>query len=364
MSAPKVSAVIPVYNVQEYLPLCIESALAQTLQDIEIICVDDGSTDACPQMLDDYAARDPRVKVIHQPNGGYGKAMNVGLRAATGEYFAVLESDDFIMPDAYELLYKAAKQFDADVVRADYYDLTTVNGKPMLDHKQVTKDYSYYNRLICPNEELEVYGFVMHNWTGLHRIAYLREKDIWYHETPGASYQDNGFYFQVFTQTDRLVYIPRACYCYRIDNPGSSIHDPGKVYAMNEEYDYVKAFLNRHPEFAETVEPAYNARLFRACHQTYKRIDEKFRPEYLDLFYSIFSPIVRSGRMNTGLMLPEERELLLLLLSNKKYYAFAAAPAEEIGFFRRLVMKLRIKYAIMGATGIRRELRNSSGGNS
>ena len=120
------SVAVPGYNVEKYLPRCIESALFQTLEDIEIICVDDGSTDGCGAMLDEYARRDSRVKVIHQPNGGYGKAMNAGLRAATGEYFAVLESDDFILPDAYEILYANARKFDADIVRADYYFFNTL----------------------------------------------------------------------------------------------------------------------------------------------------------------------------------------------------------------------------------------------
>lgn len=326
---PKISAVVPVYNVEKYLAQCIDSALAQTLEDIEIICVDDGSTDASGAMLDDYAARDSRVKVIHQPNGGYGKAMNAGLREATGEYFAVLESDDFILPDAYEILYANAKRFDADVVRADFYFYTTVDGKPNLKLEQVSRDYTWYYRLICPNDELMAYKFVMHNWTGIHKLAFLREKDIRYNETPGASYQDNGFYFQVFTQTDRLLYVPRACYCYRYDNPTASIRSPGKVYAMRDEYAFIRAFLSRHPEFEQKVLPAYNVRLFRVYNETYQRIAPELRPEFLRFFRGEMLRIQAESSFSEPTLNRTDRIYLPLLLESEKSYTDRLRSPEE-----------------------------------
>ena len=194
MSDIKVSVVVPVYNVEKFLRTCLDSAAKQTLKEIEVICVDDGGTDGCPAILDEYAEKYPTFKVIHKENEGYGVAMNTGLNMATGEYFSVLESDDFFMPDTLEILYRTAKEFDADIVRSDYFDLTTTkDGNINLKVRQMSSNFSYYYRLICPNEEKEVYQFVMHNWTGIYRIAFLREHGIQYNTTPGASYQDNGF---------------------------------------------------------------------------------------------------------------------------------------------------------------------------
>ena len=326
---PKISAVVPVYNVEQYLPRCIDSALAQTMTDIEIICVDDGSTDGCGAILDEYAARDSRVKVIHQPNGGYGKAMNAGLRSATGEYFAVLESDDFILPDSYEILYANAKKFDADVVRADFYFYTTVDEKPNLRLEQVSRDYTWYYRLICPRDELGAFRFVMHNWTGIHKLAFLREKDIWYNETPGASYQDNGFYFQVFTQTDRLLYVPRACYCYRYDNPAASIRDPKKIWTMTEEYGYIREFLARHPEFEQKVLPAYNVRLFRVYYETYNRIDPEIRPEYLKFFRGEMLKCAENGGFAEEVLNRTDVVLLPLLLESEEAFLDHFKTKEE-----------------------------------
>ena len=310
---PKISAVVPVYNVEKYLRPCIESALAQTLADIELICVDDGSTDSCPRILDEYAAADPRVKVIHKENGGYGVAMNRGIEAATGEYFAVLESDDIIQPDSYQILYEAAKRFDADIVRGDYFDMTTRNGRIMLVAKQMTRDSSYHYRRIHPNSEMEVYSFPMHNWSGIYRMDLLRRCGIRYHETPGASYQDNGFFWQAFTQAESLVYVPRPCYCYRIDNPGSSIHDPGKVYAMAAEFDWIREFLGRHPEFEQQVLPAFYERLFRAHCQTMQRIGAEHHGEYASFVRRQFTGLRDRHLIDTGLYTPQEREYLLAL---------------------------------------------------
>ena len=314
---PKISAVVPVYNVEKYLRPCIESALAQTLADIELICVDDGSTDSCPRILDEYAAADPRVKVIHKENGGYGVAMNRGIQAATGEYFAVLESDDIIQPDSYQILYEAAKRFDADIVRGDYFDMTTRNGRIMLDAKQMTRDSSYHYRRIRPNSEVEVYGFPMHNWSGIYRMDLLRRCGIRYHETPGASYQDNGFFWQAFTQAESLVYVPRPCYCYRIDNPGSSIHDPGKVYAMAAEFDWIREFLGQHPEFEQQVLPAFYERLFRAHCQTMQRIGAEHHGEYASFVRRQFTGLRDRHLIDAGLYTPQERDYLLALFRSE-----------------------------------------------
>ena len=106
----KVSVVIPVYKVEKYLPKCIDSLLNQTLRDIEIILVDDGSPDKCGKICDLYAQADDRIKVIHKENGGLSDARNVGMKYATGEYLGFVDSDDYVTPDMFQL-FKSLRNF-------------------------------------------------------------------------------------------------------------------------------------------------------------------------------------------------------------------------------------------------------------
>lgn len=113
---PKVSVIVPIYNVEKYLDRCVKSLQNQTLKDIEIILVDDGSPDNCPTMCDEYARQDNRIKVIHKQNAGLGMACNSGLDVAEGEYVAFCDSDDWVDPVMYEEMYNMAIENNADIV--------------------------------------------------------------------------------------------------------------------------------------------------------------------------------------------------------------------------------------------------------
>lgn len=352
MANPKVSIVIPVFNVENYLVQCMDAAVNQTLRDIEIIPVDDGSTDSSGAILDSYAEKDERVKVIHKKNAGYGAAMNSGLDAATGDYFYILESDDYCRLDSVERLYEAAEKYHADVVRSDYYDLTTENGKDYLQAKQITTDVSYYNRLINPSKEKEVYQFVMHNWNGIYNMKFLRDHEIRYNETPGASYQDNGFYFQVFTQTERLVYVQGSYYCYRNDNLNSSFRSKGKVYAPVQEYAFIRSFLEKHPEFEMDMLPVFYMRMFRIYHQTYQRIDSSFKKEFLEVFYNAMNEARNLHMLDTGLFTIADREKLELLLNNPRLYA-SMIDSKDSGIMTRMRALIRYVHYLSKMDGIR-----------
>ena len=118
----RVSVLVPIYNVEKFLPECLDSLVNQTLKDIEIICINDGSTDRSPQIIQEYAKKDKRIKVINKKNSGYGDSMNQGLKKAKGEYIGIVESDDFIDLDAFEKFYKIAKKYDCDVVKSNFYE--------------------------------------------------------------------------------------------------------------------------------------------------------------------------------------------------------------------------------------------------
>ena len=128
---PLLSIIVPVYDVERYLPKCIDSILAQTFTDFELILVEDGSPDNCPALCDAAAARDARIRVIHQKNGGLSAARNAGLDAARGEWIGFVDSDDYIAPEMYEALYKAVQSTGADLALCDYAEVDET-GAPCL----------------------------------------------------------------------------------------------------------------------------------------------------------------------------------------------------------------------------------------
>jgi Glycosyltransferases involved in cell wall biogenesis len=267
----KVSVIVPVYNVEKYIGKCIESILAQTLEDIEIICIDDGSTDRSGSILDTYASKDARVRVAHRTNAGYGAAMNAGIAMAEGEFIGIVESDDRIADDMYETLYNMAQLHQLDMVKSDaYYWWETAD---YLSNKHVNALASYYNKVLQDVDRNIFFTFFMNIWTGIYRRSFLQQKNIKFHETQGASYQDNGFWLLTCMYAERAMWIDRAFYYYRQDNPEASVKSTEKMMAMTKEYEYVEMLLKQRGE-EKFLPYCYIYRLIRARGTFYRIADE------------------------------------------------------------------------------------------
>ena len=277
---PKVSVIVPVYNVEPYLKECMESIVRQTLRDIEIICINDGSTDGSLKILKEYAEKDDRIILVDKENGGYGLAMNIGLDKATGEYIGIVEPDDFIALTMYEDLYKTAKENDLDFVKADFYRFRYEGDQHIFLYTHLSDDPQDYRKIFKPTEKLPSFFWVMNTWAGIYRLSFIREKGIRHHETPGAAFQDNGFFFQTFMYAERAMILDTAYYRCRRDNPNSSVNNPAKVYAMNIEYDFIRGLITRDPETWEKLKGVYWRKRWRNCYVTMKRIAPKYLDEY------------------------------------------------------------------------------------
>lgn len=281
----KISVIIPVYNVQEYLSECMESVMGQTLDDIEIICVNDGSTDRSFEMLKSFQKHDKRILLIDQKNGGYGRAMNAGLSAAAGEYIGIVEPDDYIDPDMYRDLYEAAQEHQLDFVKADFYRFTTrEDGEREFFYNHLSNDPQDYNTVFNPSESPDALRYIMNTWSGIYRRGFLEKHAIRHHETPGASYQDNGFWIQTFIYGERAMIIDRPYYRNRRDNPGSSVNSREKVYCINIEYDYIRGILMKRPEVWERFKYMYWFKKYHNYMGTLWRIGEEYREEYVNRF--------------------------------------------------------------------------------
>ena len=280
----KVSIIVPVCNVEQYLSTCLDSILAQTLEDIEVICVDDGSSDQSPAILDDYTKRDSRMRVIHKDNRGYGHSMNVGIDAASGEYIGIVESDDCILPNMYETLYSTAKNNDLDFVKSDVIFWWETIRYTCEYHKEDLNPY--YGRVLDSSNRKLFFQFFMNTWTGIYKRSFLNENSIRHNETPGAAYQDNGFWIQTLSFCERAMWLKDAFYLYRQDNPLASIKSKSNVLTMVNEYNFVSKILTeKHKE--QELDICNYYRVFR--HRgVFLRIADDLKRGYCDIIIKDF----------------------------------------------------------------------------
>lgn len=206
----KVSVIVPVYKVAKFLPKCLESLCAQTLKDIEIICVDDGFPDESPAILDEWAKKDKRIHVIHQENQGLSAARNAGLKIAKGFYIGFADSDDWLAEDYYELLYKKAVKNGADIAcgYAVFWDKRNKRSK----HEFVNAFAYLYPKNILESP-LEKQG-VIFSATVWGKI-YRRESLSGIFFPVGMRYEDFYFNFLAVALANKIILTPRAHYYYR-----------------------------------------------------------------------------------------------------------------------------------------------------
>lgn len=235
---PKVTVILPSLNVKDYIEETLESVCNQTLKDIEILCVDAGSTDGTEEIIKEYEEKDSRVHLIHSDIRSYGHQMNMGIHLAKGEYIGIVETDDYIDSNMYKDLYFLAKENNLDIVKSNYrYFVERKNGQRYLVEADLSRDCNVeYGKVFSCDDYIDrKYRIETYIWDGLYRRDFLVEKDIKFNESPGASYQDFGFKFQTGLQAQRIMVTKNVYYNYRKDNSNSSTYNPnGVAYNLRE----------------------------------------------------------------------------------------------------------------------------------
>ena len=300
MATPKVSIVVPIYNVEKYLRQCLDSIINQTLKEIEIICVNDGSTDHSPEIIQEYIEKDPRVKVINKPNSGYGNSMNRGFDLAQGEYIGIVESDDYADPEMFETMYNCAKADQLDVVKSGFYFYYSVPEEKNIP-APVASDVMC-SRVFCPTtdfrspmEQAEFFNIKPTIWSAIYRRDFIRENAIRFHETPGASYQDASFNFKVWCCAKRVRLLPDCFLHYRQDNEASSINSPGKVYCIADEYAEMERFLTDRPILKGKMEGVRLRLKYDSYIWNYERLSEPLQHEFIQFASKDFEKDMLEG---------------------------------------------------------------------
>ena len=233
----KVSILLPSLNVAGYIGRCIESVMSQTLKDIEILCIDAGSTDGTLELIKKYASEDDRIRLLQADRKSYGLQMNLGIRMAEGKYIGIVETDDWVDPDMYEVLYEKAEAKDAEVVKGLLYDVYEntdgIRHEIFVDY--IDKDPVFMD-VFSPDDVPSVHKWDGNIWNGIYRRDFLLEHRIEFNESAGAAFQDIGFQQLVLNEASRLLYVHNHFYHYRKVRPGASTWNPKCLRFIYGEY--------------------------------------------------------------------------------------------------------------------------------
>lgn len=326
---PVVSIIVPCYKVERYLDRCMLSLLHQTLQDIEIILVDDGSPDRCPQMCDEYARQDLRIKVVHKENGGLGYARNSGLEVATGAYVAFVDSDDFVETNMYEVLYEEAIQSDADVVFSNFY--TERKKGYWHENREVNERKEWIGKGVeefmldmiasAPYEKTER-KYQMSVWHSIYRRSIIENNHIRFYSEREVLSEDFPFQMEFFKHCLKIVFLPHVFYHYcRNENSLTHSFTPNKFSRIKILYDIMTEQLKDVDSSQERLDRFYigymRARTIELIeselpdkrkvlsdmldNNTLKLIYNRYLPSYLPLYSRII--YVLSAKQQTILLM-------------------------------------------------------------
>lgn len=229
MNKNKISIIIPVYNVEKYLKRCIDSVINQTYKDIEVILIDDGSTDDSAQICDDYCKKDNRIQVIHKENGGLSSARNVGIEKSTGKYIMFLDSDDWLELETCDIVYKTAQNYNADIIMWPY--VREINGKSkkkvifkeecIVFDKTTAKKQLHRRMIGLLGEELATpqnADAIVTACVKLYKSNIIKDNKINFVDTKLIGTEDALFNLYVFGHVKKVIYINKYFYHYRRDN--------------------------------------------------------------------------------------------------------------------------------------------------
>ena len=250
---PKLSILVPVYNVEEFLPLCLETIKNQSFKDFECLLINDGSTDNSLEILKKTAKNDKRFRVIDKKNSGYGASLNLGLNEAKGDYVGIVEPDDFIHRDFYKTLFDNSS---ADIIKASFMRFSgrTWESVPERVFHEVRKDFPVNGIKIKPEENKRIFIVDPTIWSAVYKKTMLKKNKVEFLETPGASYQDAGFQFKAFASAKEIFCLEKPLYYYRVDNNKSSVKSDKKIEMVKQEFDEIDKFIKGKKNYQEIAD--------------------------------------------------------------------------------------------------------------
>lgn len=291
MNEIKISIVMPIYNVEKYLRKCFDSVLASTLREIEVIAVDDGATDSSGNIIDEYAQQDSRVVAIHKQNGGYGTAVNAGLKIAKGEYVAILETDDWVVPNMYEELYTSACKYNADCIKGNFYYCPNENEN--IKHNFI--DTLPIEKPFILQEHPELLLLAPSIWSAIYKKEFLQKNNIFCIEKT-TPYEDLPFACQVYSLAKSIVLIDKCLYHYRCEPKmqSSTIRKDRKLFKVIEQIKNTLELLDDLNSLDYTRETIFK-HIYNSMVLFVNNIDKKYKSELFNDFGELFNSKYANG---------------------------------------------------------------------
>jgi len=316
MTSPKVSIIVPIYNVEKYLDRCLQSLINQTLKDIEIILIDDGSPDMCPLLCDNYLYLDPRIKVIHKKNEGLGFARNSGIEIATGEYLAFVDSDDYVGTDMYHRLYDEAINTNADAVFCGFKN--EISRDIWIESKEITQRTDWngnettdflLDMIACAPYIKKERKYEMSVWRAIYRNQLIQEHNIRFQSERIVVSEDIPMNIDFLKIAKKIVYIPNTFYYYCLNsNSLTSTFKTEKFYKYKTLYHILEEKTKSLTNYRERLDRLFighsrthiiqlmNSKLSdkRVCLKKYleddiwNELQNRYKPSYLPLYSALF----------------------------------------------------------------------------
>ncbi|MDD3668893.1 MAG: glycosyltransferase [Alphaproteobacteria bacterium] len=290
----RLSVIVPICNVEKYLRQCLDSIVASTLKDLEIILINDGSKDNSLVIMQEYAKRDKRIKIIDKPNEGYGKTMNRGLDIAAGDYIGIVESDDWIEPDMYETLYNLAKKHKVDIAKGRFFQFDDKTGET--EHLSSLPEYDA-EQVINPRERPAIFTTGASIWSAIYRRDFLNDNKIRFLESPGASYQDTGFNFKVWAMAKSAYLTMKPLLHYRVGHASQSVKSKDKVFCICDEFKEIERYMADKKKKFHALEKIFNRVKYGCYKWNYNRLDGENREAFRKAMASELSEAVKNDKI-------------------------------------------------------------------
>lgn len=351
---PLVTVIMPSLNVKDYIQECMESVIGQSLQDIEILAIDAGSTDGTLEILKEYEQKDARVKVIISDKKSYGYQVNLGLEMASGDYIGIVETDDYISDTMFEKLVDYIRENDVDYVKGRVaYVAQLQNGEKWIHENALPIPREFIGQVVKPCDMPELLHKDIYLWLGLYKKKFL--ENIRLNETPGAAFQDQGFLLKTFSTSESAMYVDEIVYYYRQDNSASSVFNQNGFSYLVGEYCANLSFIE---DKSLLWKEAFYLRLLTQCQGRFAtmalgNVFFDTALENINILRNMLKEAVEKGILRIELLEDISKERLLDFLQSPYglYLRNVERLAAKIGIVRSLYNDTKDKDVVIFGCG-------------